>query len=178
MKMFRRVLVISLLAVSLTACGSSKDMVRTGSAAAPTSTGEATSTCPVKATKSFAKTRFVADAGLAFGAFNQWILKPYRDGSFTPGAAGQKTAIVKAAAAGLFAINRLNAARKLVGADPTLCKYLKVPFESMTTAVNDAVAKLKNGDTSAITGAGTALEGLRKSAQDAGVKIEDKSSGF
>jgi hypothetical protein len=183
-KMFRRVLAISLLAISLTACGGSKDVVQTGAPVGSLSTGEAspvagaTSTCPTTATKSFAKTRFVADAGLAFGAFNQWILKPYRNGSFASGAPGQKTAIVKAAAAGLFAINRLNAARKLVSADPTLCKYLKVPFESMTTAVNDAVAKLKKGDTSAITGAGTALEGLRKSAQDAGVKIEDRSSGF
>ncbi|MEO5878083.1 MAG: hypothetical protein ABIS86_00060 [Streptosporangiaceae bacterium] len=192
--MFRTLLVVPLLAVSLVACGGSKDAVQPGSdparsatatAAATMSTGasagssDGTATnCPAKATKSFAKTRFVADAGLAFGAFNQWILKPFRRGSFKSGASGRTTAIVKAGAAGLFAVNRLNAARKLVSADPTLCTYLKAPFDSMTNAVNDAITKLKSGDTSAITGAGTSLEGLRKAAQDAGVNIKDKSTGF
>src|SRR4051812_37065666 len=182
MKMFRKLLVIPLLAISLTACGGSKDLMRTGSDAvtsAPTSpTASASSTCPTTATKSFAKTRFVLDTGLAFGAFNQWILKPYKNGSFKSGANGRKTTIVKAAAAGLFAINRLKASSKLVSADPTLCKYLKAPFAAMTAAINNAVNKLKSGDTSAITGAGAALEGLRKKAQDAGVNIQDKSTNF
>jgi hypothetical protein len=179
MKMFRRMLVIPLLAISLTACGSTKDMARTGSNAVTTATPSPTaSTCPTSATKSFAKTRFVVDTGLAFGAFNQWILKPFKNGSFSSGANGRKTALVKAAAAGLFAINRLNASRKLVSADPTLCKYLKAPFEAMIAAVNNAITKLKSGDASAIAGAGTALEGLRKTAQDAGVNIQDKSTNF
>src|SRR4051812_8896216 len=74
MKMFRKMLVIPLLAISLTACGGSKDLMRTGSnavtsaATGPTAsaspTASATPTCPTTATKSFAKTRFVVDAGL------------------------------------------------------------------------------------------------------------------
>ena len=58
----------------------------------------------------FAKTRFVANAGLAAGATYQWIVKPYRKGKFKKGAKGRKLALVKAGVAGAFAYNRLKAA--------------------------------------------------------------------
>ncbi|WP_344837391.1 hypothetical protein [Actinocorallia longicatena] len=179
-------LVVPLLAVSLVGCGSSDKVVSTGSQASATASGvvatgsasASPSTCPTKATKSFAKTRFAADMGLAFGTFYRWIYKPFQAGTFKAGADGRKTAIAKGAAAGLFTVNRLNAARKLVSADPTLCKYLKAPFDKVTESIQSAVNGLKSGDTSAIAGAGAAIEQARKAAQDSGVNITDRSTGF
>jgi hypothetical protein len=80
-------------------------------------------------------------------------------------------------AAGAFTLNRLKAAKNLVTADPKLCKYLKAPFDSVNSSIQNAVNGLKKGDTSAITGAGAAIESARKAASDAGVKITDRSSG-
>ncbi|HTS73873.1 MAG TPA: hypothetical protein VMG74_09185, partial [Gaiellaceae bacterium] len=57
------------LALAITACGSSKSTA-TSSAAAGTATTATTSTTHL------AKTKFVLHAGLAFGAFHRWIYKP------------------------------------------------------------------------------------------------------
>lgn len=188
--MLRKFLVVPLLAVSLTACGGgTKTATQTGSDVVANASGAASgmvttdpsgsaSSCPTTATKAFAKTRFVADMGLAFGAFNQWILKPFRADKFKSGAAGQKTALVKAAAAGAFAVNRLNAGRKLIDADPTLCKTLKAPFTSLQNAVGSVTDGLKSGNTAGIAGAAGMLEGLRQTAKTSGMNITDKSAPF
>jgi hypothetical protein len=42
--------------------------------------------CPTSNTKSFAKTKFVLHAGLAFGAFHRYLYKPYQAGTFNKGA--------------------------------------------------------------------------------------------
>src|SRR5687768_467387 len=101
--MLRKLLVVPLLAVSLTACGGSDTATNTGSdgeaqSVAPATAVATTTACPAKATKKFAKTRFAADMGLAFGSFYQWIYKPFQAGKFKSGVEGQKTAIVKAGA--------------------------------------------------------------------------------
>ncbi|GAB3658461.1 hypothetical protein GCM10027589_19070 [Actinocorallia lasiicapitis] len=189
--MIKKILVVPLLAASLVACGGGKDETATNTGAGssaqadgvngaapsdPAASGSASPTaCPTKATKSFAKTRFTADMGLAFGTFHRWIYKPYQAGTFKSGAQGQKTAIAKAVAAGAFAVSRLNAGRKLVTADPTLCKYLKAPVDSVAATVQNAVNGLKSGDTSAIAGAGAAIDSAQKAAQGAGVNITDKT---
>ena len=183
--MFRKMLVIPVLLATLAGCGSGKDatnagMVGTTSAsptALPTGSPSASSTvCPTESTKALAKTRFVADAGLAFGAFHRWIWKPYQAGSFKSGANGRTKALVKAAAAGAFAINRLNAARKLVNADPTLCKTLKAPLAALWTGLAGLTAKLKSGNFAGvdIESAQKAVEDLRSKAGSAGANITDK----
>ncbi|MEV5576680.1 hypothetical protein AB0L06_42205 [Spirillospora sp. NPDC052269] len=149
-----------------------------GAAGGQNATGTAApGTCPSQATKKFAKTRFVADAGLAFGAFHRWIYKPWQAGNFKSGAQGQKKAIVKGAAAGAFALTRLNAARKLVDADPTLCSKLKQPLESLKNNMTGLTDKLKSGnaDPSQIGSAGGAVENFRKQAAENGATIKDQT---
>ncbi|MDX6742025.1 hypothetical protein [Actinocorallia sp. A-T 12471] len=162
------------------------DTVATASGAAasqvPTVTASPTgaAACPTAATKKFAKTRFVADAGLAFGAFNQWILKPYNAGGFNADAPKRKRTIAKAVAAGAFSLNRLNAARKMINADPTLCKTLKAPVEALWATASAAIEKVKTGDTSGISDASSALENMRQQAKDDGINIKDRQppNGF
>jgi len=186
--MFRKVLVVPVLLVTLAGCGSSSnDTATTGAAASGAVATPATSpamspaqssaTCPTKSTKRLAKTRFVADAGLAFGAFHRWIWKPYKAGTFKSGADGRTKSIVKAAAAGAFALNRLNAGRKLINADPTLCKALKQPVEALWNQVSGLTDKLKSGgfDGSSVESAQKAVEDLKSKASDAGANISDKN---
>ncbi|RFU42910.1 hypothetical protein DZF91_04015 [Actinomadura logoneensis] len=133
--------------------------------------------CPTESTKKFAKTRFVADAGLAFGAFHRWIYKPWQAGSFKSGAQNRKKTIVKAAAAGAFVVNRLNAGRKLVNADPTLCKTLKQPLDSLWNHLSGLTGKLKSGnvDPNEIGSVGGAVEKFRQEAAQQGANIKDKT---
>jgi hypothetical protein len=181
-QMFRKILVIPVLLLALTACGASKNAATTGSGASayvaggaqPTTTAAAV--CPTAATKKFAKTRFVADVGLAFGSFHRYILKPYQAGTFKQGAPGRTKALVKAAAAAAFSVNRLNAARKLVNDDPTLCKTLKAPLDALWAKLSALTGKLKSGnfDPNEITSTEGAIEGLRQNAGKSGVQIQDK----
>ncbi|KAB2361052.1 hypothetical protein [Actinomadura montaniterrae] len=181
--MFRRVLVLPVLLLALVAasgCGGGKsaDNVAAGRGAAASSPAASPSSCPTETTKHFAKTRFAADAGLAFGAFHRYIWKPYQAGSFKQGADGRTKAFAKAAAAGLFAANRINAARKLIGADPKLCKALKVPAEKVAGMFGSLAAKFKSGqlDPSEIGSVGSAVDGLKSDAKNqAGANIQEKS---
>jgi hypothetical protein len=120
----------------------------------------------------------VAHAGLAFGAFHRYIWKPYQAGSFKQGASGRTKAFAKAGAAGLFAANRLNAARKLIGADPKLCKALKVPAEKVAGMFSSLADKFKSGqlDQSTIGSASSAVDGLKNDAKSqAGANIQEKT---
>jgi hypothetical protein len=83
-----------------------------------------------------AKTKFVANAGLAAGATYQWINKPFKAGTFKSGAKGRTAALIKGALAGAFTYNRLKAALNDAKGDPTLSKA--------TTALSNAVENLKN----------------------------------
>src|SRR5689334_11182724 len=100
--------IIPVVLLALAGCSNkSKDAAVTGAQgqpsvgapAAPPAPPAATATpmsCPTAATRKFAKTRFVANAGLAAGAFKRYIYTPYQAGAFKSGAHGQKRAIVKA----------------------------------------------------------------------------------
>jgi hypothetical protein len=185
--MFRRVLVLPVLLLTLvaaSACGGGDEHsdsgahVARGAAATAPAASPSAANCPTETTKKFAKTRFVADAGLAFGAFHRYIWKPYKAGGFKQGANGRKKAFAKAAAAGLFAANRLNAARKLIGADPKLCKALKVPAEKVSAMFGSLADKFKSGnlDPSEIGSVGSAIDGLKSDAKSqAGADIKEKT---
>src|SRR5262249_21099916 len=122
------ILVIGLL-IFAAACSSSASSTVNGSPAAGNNVAAsaAPASCPTANTKSFAKTRFVADAALAGGAFKRYIYSPAKAGQFQKGAHGKVLALVKAAAAGAFTINRLDAAKNAAQANPTLCKVLVAP---------------------------------------------------
>jgi hypothetical protein len=178
--------IIPIILLALSGCSSkSKDAAVTGAApavgaptapaATPTDTATPTA-CPTTHTRKFAKTRFITNAGLAAGAFKRYIYTPYRNGSFKSGAKGQKRAIVKAAAAGLFTVDQLRRAKANVQADPTLCKTLSAPLTHLSGLMAGMVAKLKRGevDPTSIGSASGALEQTRGTAGSAGAGFKDK----
>jgi hypothetical protein len=183
----KKFVIIPIILLALTGCSSkSKDAAVTGvattagapGAPAATPTGGATpEACPTAQTRKFAKTRFIANAGLAAGAFKRYIYTPYRNGSFKSGAKGHKRAIVKAAAAGLFTLDQLRRARANVQADPTLCKALAAPLRNLSSMMKNLTYKLKRGeiDPSAIGAASGALEQTRGTAGSAGAGFKDKN---
>ncbi len=60
---------------------SSSSSTVAGSSASSGST-DAAASCPTSNTRSFAKTRFAGDVGLAIGTFHRYLWKPYQAGSF------------------------------------------------------------------------------------------------
>lgn len=183
--------IISITLLALSGCGSKhKDQeahapvvgVPGGQPSAPGAPGAPgqTSTpaaCPTKATRHFAKTRFVTNAGLAAGTFKRYILTPYKSGAFKSGAPKQKRSIVKAAAAALFVLDQLRRAKTNAQADPTLCKILISPIDRLSTAVGDLANKFKRGqvDPAEIGAVSGGIEGFRRDASSAGAGFQDKT---
>ncbi|MVO84074.1 hypothetical protein GPA10_04650 [Streptomyces sp. p1417] len=166
----RRVLVPLLLCCALltgtTACGGDSD--KEGSGATPTGTGSADR-------QKFAKTRFVANAGLAAGATYQWIVKPYRDGKFKSGADGRKFALVKAGLAGAFTYNRLKAALRNAEGDPALAKAV-APLTSGIDALKDLPGKLRKGEgtDSVVKSFDDMINKVKGAGKDAGAEVENR----
>ncbi|MET9547759.1 hypothetical protein ABZY36_21015 [Streptomyces sp. NPDC006627] len=152
------------LLVGATACGSDdKDTATTPSG---TSTAEK---------QKFAKTRFVANAGLAAGATYQWIVKPYRAGKFKKGANGRTTALVKAGLAGAFTYNRLKAATKNAQGDPTLSKAV-APLTAGIDSLKDLPSKLRKGEStdSIVNSFDGAINSVKDAGKSAGAEVKDK----
>lgn len=167
----RRTIVVLLLAATfftVTACGKSTDSMSTssGGTASPTSTVEK---------QKLAKTRFVANAGLAAGATYQWIVKPYKAGKFKKGASGRTFALVKAGLAGGFAYNRLKAAAGNAKGDPTLSKAV-APLTAAIDALKDLPAKLRKGDSAdqAASSFDDVINKVKEAGKDAGANVTDK----
>ncbi|MGW0394242.1 hypothetical protein ACWDYJ_25820 [Streptomyces sp. NPDC003042] len=169
---FRRILTAVLLSCALlagaTACGGDGD-----DEAGATSTG-ATPTSSQEAQK-FAKTRFVANAGLAAGATYQWIVKPYREGKFKQGAEGRKFALVKAGLAGAFTYNRLKAAVNNAKGDPLLSKAV-APLTAGIDSLKELGTKLRKGEAGdADVGAfEKIINNVKDAGRSAGAEVTDK----
>ncbi|MFM9369790.1 hypothetical protein [Streptomyces sp. Da 82-17] len=155
-----------------TACGASgKDAadVRAAAVAEPTPSGDQ------QEKQKFAKTRFVANAGLAAGAAYQWIVKPARDGKFKKGAKGRKFTLVKAGLAGAFAYNRLKAAVKNAKGDPLLSKAV-APLSKGIESLKDLPSKLRKGD-GAEDASGvfdSVINSVKDAGKGAGAPVKDK----
>ncbi|MFF1684701.1 MULTISPECIES: hypothetical protein [unclassified Streptomyces] len=123
----------------------------------------------------FAKTRFVANAGLAAGATYQWIVKPYRKGKFKKGAHGRKLALVKAGVAGAFAYNRLKAAVKNAKGDPLLSKAV-APLTAGIEKLKDLPSKLRKGDGTdgAVNSFDDVINSVKDAGKSAGAEVKDK----
>ena len=122
---------------------------------------------------SFAKTKFLLHAGLAFGAFHRYILNPYRAGSFKQGAPARKKALAKAAAAALFSLHELNVARKDAICDGPTLRRLAGPLSSGIAALG-TLRTLKTGGALGTIGlAGQALDQIDGQASAGGAKIKD-----
>ncbi|GAB1329850.1 hypothetical protein [Streptomyces sennicomposti] len=170
------------LAVALTLCCA----LLAGSAAWATNQSGGQRTDPVAAVaaatpspttsaerQKFAKTRFVANAGLAAGATYQWIWKPYKEGQFKKGAHGRRVTLVKAGLAGAFAYNRLKAAVRNAQGDPTLSKAL-APLNSAIAGLKDLPAKLRKGDGSAAQSFNDTLNKVKEAGNAAGAPVKNK----
>jgi hypothetical protein len=183
--MFRKTIVVIPLFVLLTACAghapvrSHREGPPVGGASptvSPASTATPTA-CPTKPTRGFAKTRFVANAGLALGAFQRYIYKPYRDGRFKANASGRKRAMITAALAGLFVADQLRRARDNVRADPGLCRVLAAPLDKLVSAVSALADRFKRGqiDDAGIAAVTGGLAGFQQSATKAGAGFAAKN---
>lgn len=171
-------IVVSFLLLALVAaCSSNKSASNTSAAGGGTPNATA-SACPAHNTRHFAKTRFVADAALAGGAFKRYIYTPYEQGKFKKGADGRVKAIGKAVLAGAFVVNRLNAAKKNAEASPLLCKTMVAPIARFESAIKGLVAKGKSGDVaaSAVTSSSGVLQQLHSAAAGAGAGFKDNTA--
>jgi hypothetical protein len=161
---------LALLVFLAAGCKSSATSAASSSPSAAT-TAVATS-CPSKAT-GFAKTKFIAHAGLGFGAFHRYIYKPYRAGTFRSGAHGRLTAFIKAGLAALFIKREIRLAGLAAQKSPALCKLILAPLRTVSETVQDAVTKLKGGDTSGITSVQGAISQVKSSAVSQGTTITE-----
>ncbi|WP_418953012.1 hypothetical protein [Streptomyces katrae] len=123
----------------------------------------------------FAKTRFVANAGLAAGATYQWIIKPYRAGKFKKGAKGRTFALIKAGLAGAFAYNRLKAAANNAKGDPLLSKAV-APLTAGIESLKGLGTKLRKGDAgdADISSFEGVIGGVKDAGKSAGAPVTDQ----
>ena len=164
------------LLAGATACGSATDDAAQDTAAVVAAAAAATPSPSTSAERQkFAKTRFVANAGLAAGATYQWIVKPWKAGKFKKGASGRRFALVKAGLAGAFAYNRLKAATKNAKGDPTLAKAV-APLTAGIDSLKDLPSKLRKGDSTDAT-AGSfddIINKVKDAGKSAGAEVTDK----
>lgn len=195
---FRRSLAAVVLSTSLlagaTACGSGGESRAQGDsvsmasaaelaalAAAVPAANEADEAAPTPSPSTsaekqkFAKTRFVANAGLAAGATYQWIIKPYQAGKFKKGAKGRTFALVKAGLAGAFAYNRLKAASDNAKGDPLLSKAMG-PLTAGIESLKGLGTKLRKGQAGDgdIGAFQDVINGVKEAGKNAGATVTDK----
>ncbi|WP_306313315.1 hypothetical protein [Streptomyces hydrogenans] len=164
--------VSSTLLLSTAACGSdTTQSLTTGSAASPSPPSPSGTFEQQK----LAKTRFVANAGLAAGAAYQWIVKPYRAGKFKKGADGRTFALVKAGVAGAFTYNRLKAAVNNAKGDPLLSKAV-APLTAGIDSLKDLGTKLRKGeiDAAGVGGLEGVINDIKEAGKSAGAEVVDK----
>lgn len=174
---FRRLLVPLLLScvvlVGATACGGGGK----GGASRSVSPSDSVSPggTPSAQAQKLAKTRFVANAGLAAGATYQWIVKPYRAGTFKKGAGGRTFALVKAGLAGGFAYNRLKAAVVNAKGDPLLSKAL-APLTAGIESLKGLGPKLRRGEAGEgdVGAFESVINNVKDAGRSAGAEVKDK----
>ncbi|MER6219220.1 hypothetical protein ACWCYL_03090 [Streptomyces sp. 900105755] len=161
------------LVAGVTACagGVQSKSVDRGVAAAPVADTPSPSTSAQK--QKFAKTRFVANAGLAAGATYQWIVKPWKAGKFKKGAHGRTYTLVKAGLAGTFAYNRLKAAQRNAQGDPLLSKAL-APLTAAIDGLKDLPSKLRRGDTDAASSFQDVINNVKDAGKSAGAPVTNQ----
>jgi hypothetical protein len=130
--------------------------------------------CPTSNTVAFAKTKFLAHTGLAFGAFHRYLYKPFQAGTFKKGANGRIAAFIKGGLAALFVKREIRLASVDVKANPTLCKAIAAPLGKIGDSMQAAFDKLKTGDASGITEANSLVSSVEgASAKNGNAITED-----
>ncbi|MEU7329578.1 hypothetical protein [Streptomyces parvus] len=175
----QRTLAVLLLSCALvagaTACGGSDDTSGGNAASASAAASPAVSVSASAQNQRLAKTRFVANAGLAAGATYQWIIKPYRAGTFKKGAEGRRLALVKAGLAGGFAYNRLKAAAENAKGDPLLSKAV-APLTAGIESLKGLGTKLRKGEAGEgdVGAFESVIDSIKNAGKDAGAEVKDK----
>nr|WP_202472262.1 hypothetical protein [Streptomyces sp. SID4921] len=154
--------------VGATACGDDDGTTTASSSGSPSPTTSAQK-------QKYAKTRFVANAGLAAGATYQWIVKPYRAGKFKKGADGRTFTMVKAGLAGTFAYNRLNAAADNAKGDPLLSKAV-APLTAGIASLKDVATKMGKGEAGAgdVGAFESVINSIKDAGKSAGAEVKNK----
>ncbi|MDX5571617.1 hypothetical protein ACWGBY_26680 [Streptomyces griseus] len=169
-------LLSSALLAGATACGDSQD-TGGGSAASASAAADPSGAGPSASAEKqrLAKTRFVANAGLAAGATYQWIVKPYRAGTFKKGAEGRRLALVKAGLAGGFAYNRLRAAAENAKGDPLLSKAV-APLTAGIESLKGLGTKLRKGEAGEgdVGAFESVIDSIKNAGKDAGAEVKEK----
>ncbi|MFB8383359.1 hypothetical protein [Streptomyces rubiginosohelvolus] len=163
------------LVAGATACGDSDDTSGGNAASASAAASPSVSVSASAEKQRLAKTRFVANAGLAAGATYQWIVKPYRAGTFKKGAEGRRVALVKAGLAGGFAYNRLKAAAENAKADPLLSKAV-APLTAGIESLKGLGTKLRKGEAGEgdVGAFESVIDSIKNAGKDAGAEVKDK----
>ncbi|CAL9313673.1 hypothetical protein [Streptomyces sp. SudanB182_2057] len=163
------------LVAGATACGSGGQSSTKNTSAAAQAVPAADTPSPSTSAEhqKFAKTRFVANAGLAAGATYQWIVKPWKAGKFKKGTKGRRLALIKASAAGLFAYNRLKAAQRNAQGDPTLSKAL-APLGAGIESLKGLASKLRKGDDSAAGPFDDIIGQIKNAGSSAGAPVKEQ----
>ncbi|MFF9574321.1 hypothetical protein ACF1BA_03840 [Streptomyces rubiginosohelvolus] len=163
------------LVAGATACGDSDDTSGGNAASASAAASPSVSVSASAEKQRLAKTRFVANAGLAAGATYQWIVKPYRAGTFKKGAEGRRLALVKAGLAGGFAYNRLKAAAENAKADPLLSKAV-APLTAGIESLKGLGTKLRKGEAEEgdVGAFESVIDSIKNAGKDAGAEVKDK----
>jgi hypothetical protein len=132
------------------------------------------------ATPSFAlldKTRFVAHLGVAYFCFHHWVLRPYEQGAFAPGAPHRVSSIVKGGVALLFAVHEVRVAERIAETSPDpLLHRLNGAVIALAGTFAVVGERFKAGDfnpqdVSNLTGSTGSLSAL---ATAAGTPIQDR----
>ena len=184
----RRLLLVLLslvLALGVSSCSKSSSTTAqsagaatsTGATASGTGSAAAAGACPSSAS-GFAKTKFLAHAGLAFGAFHRYIYKPMRAGTFKSGASGRIRAFLKAAAAALFVKREVRLAYEAAQKSPALCKTVVAPMKKVEALVQGAVSKLKGGDLSGVNAVQSAVSLVESKSGTQGDSIKEQDTSI
>jgi hypothetical protein len=122
----------------------------------------------------FAKTKFLAHAGLAFGAFHRYIEEPFKAGAFKAGAPGRLRSIVKAGTAALFCVHELRTAREDALSDSHL-RPLAEKVEGLLGKLSTLGGSLKRGsfNPAAIIASAGALTSLGSASGALGAAVKE-----
>lgn len=163
------------LVAGATACGDSDDTSGGNAASASAAASPSVSVSASAEKQRLAKTRFVANAGLAAGATYQWIVKPYRAGTFKKGAEGRRLALVKAGLAGGFAYNRLKAASENAKGDPLLSKAV-APLTAGIESLKELGTKFRKGEAGEgdVGAFESVIDSIKNAGKDAGAEVKDE----
>lgn len=162
-------------AASSVAAGAGNSASSAVAGSSSSASASSSTACPTENTRAFAKTRFVADIGLAAGTFHRWIYKPYREGKFNKGADGRTAALVKAGVTAAADAKLISNATKNAKANPTLCKTLAAPLSQLDTKLAGLKNEIRSGNLASIAGAEALVQQILKGSKDAGMPVTERT---